>query len=69
MSDEPAKDSAADALSRSIAAEEYEIAGRRVRRAGVRDLKALRDDLDAEDRSARRGNVLQRAMIVAPRRG
>ncbi|MGE4292378.1 MAG: hypothetical protein AB7E32_09225 [Desulfovibrio sp.] len=57
------------AVTRSAEAEEYEYAGRKVKRTGLAELVGVRSDLLAEERVASKGNVLQRAMHGAVRRG
>ncbi|WP_018124954.1 hypothetical protein [Desulfovibrio oxyclinae] len=57
-------------LVRSAEVQEYTTPlGQTVKRAGVRDLKALRDDLNAEERVRSRGNILERTAVAAKRRG
>lgn len=69
MSDDSRLDqtSTDNALADAIEAEEYERDGRKVKRDPLK-LSRLRDDLNAEARVARDGNVLQRAMTGSVRR-
>ncbi|MEF2145136.1 MAG: hypothetical protein V3573_06795 [Desulfovibrionaceae bacterium] len=57
------------AVDRSAEAEEYEYAGRKVKRTGLAEIVGVRSDLLTEERVSRKGNVLQRAMHGSVRRG
>jgi len=56
------------AITRSAEAEEYEYAGRKVKRPNLSTLLGAREDLLAEGRAKRNGNIFQRAMHGAARR-
>lgn len=70
MSDEKKINEAVDkSLEKSLRAEEQEFEGFRTKRTSADVLLRVRDELSAEDRVRKQGNVLQRAGSIAMRRG
>ncbi|WP_419783444.1 hypothetical protein [Maridesulfovibrio sp.] len=56
-------------LEKSLRAEEQEFEGFKTKRTSADVLMRVRDELGAEDRVRKQGNVLQRAGSIAMRRG
>ena len=68
MTDDFTKDSTEDALVKTVEAEEYERAGRKVRRSNLRTLFDVSREVGAEERTRSNGNILERAQHCAVKR-
>ena len=58
-----------NSLEKTLRAEEQEFEGFKTKRTSADILLRVRDELGAEDRVRKQGNILQRAGSIAMRRG